>query len=590
MNLFDSSFLCLDIGSSSVRAVAHRVRSGHITTSAFHSIESNNTVFSIKSVIDEMERQIGTRFDSAFITGNFGASDFEMVAKSTMWNGEHKITESDILYQISQISQKEDFYPLHIIPLRYDTSIVRNLLTPVGHTDRQLISIFGVVYYEKEKMNNILSELRNAHIQVESFMDPSFLLDSAFCDKKQTALFVDLGAEFTTVSIWTGRGPVFFQKIPKGQSYVTKTISAELNIKSRDASRIKHQVASVIASEMDRFTPADTLYDFSRADLNEIILPILLDIVESANEYSHAAVSKYNPDKIFLSGGGACIPGIEELFENTFGIPTQNVGPDAAVRSLADYIWKQESSHVRAYLARRERWKHTISKITSLFRRNKNKRAKFIPIMPSTLAFDMKKSETYELFKAGGISMIHVDIMDGFFVDKIAGGIDELKFINEHTNAHMHVHLMTESPTAWASAAANAGADTIIVSTNTAGVRAALRKIKELGKRSGIALNPESSIDILKPILKEIDEVLIMSVTPGAGGQEFDETVLRKISTLANTRKRYGLKFKISVDGGITPDAAKACWQVGADFLVSGSYLAHSSDFPIAVQNLLRKE
>jgi ribulose-phosphate 3-epimerase len=147
---------------------------------------------------------------------------------------------------------------------------------------------------------------------------------------------------------------------------------------------------------------------------------------------------------------------------------------------------------------------------------------------------------------------------------------------------------MTESPVAWANAAAAAGADTIIVSTNTAGVRAALRRIHELGKRNGIALNPESSVDILKPVLKEIDEILIMSVKPGAGGQEFDDSVLNKISVLANTRKRYGLKFKISVDGGINPQTAKMCWDAGADFLASGSYLAKAADFPMAVQSLLR--
>jgi ribulose-phosphate 3-epimerase len=177
--------------------------------------------------------------------------------------------------------------------------------------------------------------------------------------------------------------------------------------------------------------------------------------------------------------------------------------------------------------------------------------------------------------------------MDGFFVDRIAGGIDELRYIREHTNAHLYVHLMTESPAVWAAAAANAGADTIIVSTNTAGVRAALQKIRELGKRSGVALNPETSADILKPVLKEIDDVLVMSVKPGAGGQTFDDGVLHKISILANTRKKYGLKFKITVDGGINADTAQLCWRAGADYLASGSYLARSADFPLAVQTLL---
>jgi ribulose-phosphate 3-epimerase len=210
--------------------------------------------------------------------------------------------------------------------------------------------------------------------------------------------------------------------------------------------------------------------------------------------------------------------------------------------------------------------------------------------MPTTLSVDMKSPETYRLFKSGGISMIHVDIMDGFFVDRITGGIEELRFIRANTDAHLYVHLMTESPAVWAAAAAAAGADTIIVSTNTAGVRAALRKIKELGRRCGVALNPESSADILKPVLKDIDDILVMSVQPGAGGQRFDENVLHKISVLANTRKKYGLKFRITVDGGINGDTAQLCWRAGADFLASGSYLAQSPDFPLAVQSLLRRD
>lgn len=589
MNLFDSSFLCLDIGSASVKAVAHRVRSGRITKSAYHSVDSADTIFAIKAVVDELEKQIGVHFDSAYITGNFGRSDFDMIAKSTLWNGEHKITPWDLRHQIAQITSPDNYYPMHIIPLRYDTTSARNLLTPVGITDTQLVSVFGTIFYEKDRLNDIYACLRGAHIQAENFVDPTLLLDESNREKKQTALFIDLGAEFTSASIWTGRGPVYFEKIHLGQSAITDAIADQLDISVEDADRIKRQVASVAANEMDRFTPADATFDFSRADLNEIVLPILLDILETLKEKLTPVLVKYNPGKIYLSGGGSGIDGIDELFENTFKIPVKNIGDDAAVRALSANIWKHQAPRIRAYLARRDRWMRIQNKIASLFKRKKKKAVKFIPVMPSTLAFDMKDPMTYDLFKSGNISMIHVDVMDGFFVDRIAGGIEDLKYIRDHTSAHLHVHLMTESPVVWATGAAASGADTIIVSTNTAGVRAALRKIHELGKRNGIALNPETSVDILKPVLKEIDEILIMSVKPGAGGQEFDDSVLPKITVLANTRKRYGLKYKISVDGGINDKTAQLCWDAGADFVVSGSYLARSPDFPIAVQSLLPK-
>ena len=208
--------------------------------------------------------------------------------------------------------------------------------------------------------------------------------------------------------------------------------------------------------------------------------------------------------------------------------------------------------------------------------------------MPSTLCFNMNDVSTYTMFASAGISMLHVDIMDGFYVDRIAGSINELGEIRRNTKSHLHVHLMTESPSVWAADAINAGADTIIISTNTSGVHEAISIIKSAGKRCGIALNPNSNIEILKPILRQIDEILVMAVQPGAAGQVFDDSALQKIKILNTTRKKHGLKYLISVDGGINPDTAKLCWEAGADLLVSGSYLAKSPDFPLAVQSLLK--
>ena len=89
--------------------------------------------------------------------------------------------------------------------------------------------------------------------------------------------------------------------------------------------------------------------------------------------------------------------------------------------------------------------------------------------------------------------------------------------------------------------------------------------------------------------MRDIDEILIMGVKPGAAGQEFDSSVLQKIKALSITRKKHGLKYIISVDGGINADTAQKCWDAGADLLVSGSYLAKSTDFPLAIQSLLKK-
>ena len=147
MNLFDSSFLCLDIGTYGVRGIAHRICGARIDRSAFFTVDSPDTVFAIKSVIDELEVQIGSHFDSAYITGNFGPSAFDMTAKNTVWSGEHKITATDVRNQISQITPPDGYFPMHIVPLRYDTPHARNMLSPIGHIDRQLISAFGTIFY-----------------------------------------------------------------------------------------------------------------------------------------------------------------------------------------------------------------------------------------------------------------------------------------------------------------------------------------------------------------------------------------------------------------------------------------------------------
>jgi len=587
MNLFDSSFLCLDIGTHGVRGVAHRVRSGHIDNSATYSIDSTDTVFALKAVVDELENKIGRHFDSAYITGNFGESKFEMCMRDTSWSTEHKITATDIRNQISQIVAPDGYYPMHIIPLRYDISGARNLSSPIGHMDRKLRSIFGTIFYPRSRLDEIQSILRRAHIQAAAFFAPQYLHNAVLRPRGQTMMFIDLGAIQTTASIWTDRGPVWQICVPSGGNDINAQIAHELNTTIDDADRIKRTVASMIPREMDRFTPADTAYDFSRADVNDIVIPCILDIIEKIKASSAGAITKYKPAKIILTGGGAETEYMSEFFENAFGVQTDALRTDTSVQSLSEYIWDAESAHRDAYLARRNRWQNIQNRIQGFFKRRPRRRTRFIPILPSTLCFDMRSPATYSTFRSGAISMIHVDIMDGFYVDKMAGSISELKYIRAHTNAHLHVHLMTESPIVWSNDAIAAGADTVIISTNTSGVCAALRKIRAAGRRAGIALNPESSVTLLKPILRDIDEVMVMTVAPGAAGQEFNANCVKKIAILNAARKKYDLNFKISVDGGINDATARLCWAAGADYLVSGSYLARSSDFPLAVQSLL---
>lgn len=591
MNLFDSSFLCLDIGTYCVRGIAHRIRGARIDNSAFFSMDSTDTVFAIKSVVDELERQLGTHFDSAYITGNFGPSRYEMSPQKDVWPCEHKITTGDVRTQIARICGPDDeYFPMHIVPLRYDTPGARNMPTPVGHIDTQLVSAFGAIFYSRSGVDTIYNHLRNAHIQPDGFYDPHFVQNASFRQERQTTMFIDFGAEYTSASIWTDRGPVWHTKIALGGTNITNALCEQLNIDFESADRIKRSVASLIPKEIDRFAPADRLYDFSRGDVNDIILPIMIDIISQIKDSCLPSFKKYKPTKIILSGGGCETEGLREFIENAFAVITQTLPSDASVRALADYIWSSQQTRRDRYIARHERWTRHTNWFSRIFQRRPKCTPRPIPIMPSTLCFDMRNPNTYNLFKSGCISMIHVDIMDGFYVDRVAGNIDELKTIRANSTAHLHVHLMTESPIVWANDAISAGADTVILSTNTSGLRTAISNIRASGRRVGVALNPESPVSLLKPILRDIDEVMIMSVRPGSAGQEFDTSALKKISILNATRKKYNLPLKISVDGGINDQTAQMCWHAGADYLVSGSYLAKSADFPLAVQSLLNHQ
>ncbi len=593
MKLSDSSFLCLDIGTYGVRGFAHYIRDAKIIRSAMRFVKSPNTLFAIKKVVDELGQELNTHFNSAFITGNFGEMDFHLFSDTVQWHEEHKISDLDLKHQVAKITRPDGFYSMHIIPVFYGTPGIENLnSTPIGHIDTQLKSVFSVISYEEEQTRYISDILRRAYIKSAGFFDSTFLQNSIYKKPKEKVLFLDLGNEFTTVSIWTSRGPLYMNKIKFGQHDITKEIATNLQISTNDADTLKISVASATPNEMDRFTPADSsekFAAFSVSDINDIFIPKLTELIKTVYAQSEKYINQYKPEKIILTGGGTSISNIEEFIEHMFRLPVENLGDSASINALSEYIWASHLPERNAYIQRQLKIQNVIDKITGVFKRKKRtKKPKFIPIMPSTLCFNMNDMGTYTMFASAGISMIHVDIMDGFYVDRIAGGIEELSNIRTKTKSHLHVHLMTESPSVWATDAINAGADTIIISTNTSGVRDAINIVKSAGKRCGIALNPDSNIEILKPILTQIDEIMIMAVKPGAAGQEFDERAIQKIKTLNYTRKKHGLKYLISVDGGINPETAKLCWDAGADLLVSGSYLAKSPDFPLAVQNLLK--
>tara|TARA_B100001996_G_scaffold197505_1_gene151238 strand:+ start:612 stop:1271 length:660 start_codon:yes stop_codon:yes gene_type:complete len=198
---------------------------------------------------------------------------------------------------------------------------------------------------------------------------------------------------------------------------------------------------------------------------------------------------------------------------------------------------------------------------------------KKIQISPSILSADFSQlgNEIQRLEKAGA-DMIHVDVMDGHFVPNLTIGPPVIKNLRKYTKLPFDVHLMIKPVHKYIKDYAEAGANIITIHPEaTDSLKDSIKHIKELGKKVGVSLNPETKIDSAKEFLSEIDLILIMSVHPGFGGQKFIPDVIDKIKELKNIKSQKNLKFDIEVDGGIDFNNSKIVIDAGANILVSGT-------------------
>jgi ribulose-phosphate 3-epimerase len=203
-----------------------------------------------------------------------------------------------------------------------------------------------------------------------------------------------------------------------------------------------------------------------------------------------------------------------------------------------------------------------------------------VQIVPSILSADFARlGEEIHKVEQGGATMLHVDIMDGHFVPNLTVGPPVVRSIRAITKMTLDVHLMVSDPDTYAPIFIEAGADQVLVHQEAARhLDGTLRSIQSEGVHAGVVLNPSTPVAMLDDVLGLVDYVLVMSVNPGFGGQQFIPHSLEKVRQLDRRRKELGLNFAIEIDGGVNLENLEEIVRAGVDWVVSGASIFKSPD------------
>jgi ribulose-phosphate 3-epimerase len=212
-----------------------------------------------------------------------------------------------------------------------------------------------------------------------------------------------------------------------------------------------------------------------------------------------------------------------------------------------------------------------------------------VRIAPSILSADFARlADEVERLEAGGADLVHIDVMDGHFVPNITIGPLVVASLRRVTRLPLEVHLMIQDPDKYLPAFVDAGASTVLVHVEVLPhLQRTLQEIKRLGALAGVAINPSTPVAAVSDVLDDMNQLLVMSVNPGFGGQAFIPHSLPKVSAARRLLQAGGSSATIEVDGGVSPVNAAALVEAGATILVSGAAIFRDAD-PAAAVRLLR--